>query len=92
LCKAGSIDEYSTRLIWYRSSLNERDFHNPHACSGRRTTARKGIRVWLESERDINIIGEATDGEEAAETIRELKPDLVFVDVRMPGIDGFERK
>jgi YesN/AraC family two-component response regulator len=52
--------------------------------------ARKGIRVWLESERDINIIGEATDGEEAAESIRELKPDLVFLDVRMPGIDGFE--
>jgi YesN/AraC family two-component response regulator len=54
--------------------------------------ARKGIRVWLESERDINIIGEATDGEEAAETIRELKPDLVFLDVRMPGIDGFEKE
>src|SRR5215475_4359197 len=52
--------------------------------------ARKGIRVWLESERDIDIIGEATDGEEAAEDIRELKPDLVFLDVRMPGIDGFE--
>jgi two-component system LytT family response regulator len=52
--------------------------------------ARKGIRVWLEPERDISIVGEARDGEEAAETIQELKPDLVFLDVRMPGIDGFE--
>src|SRR5262249_32331088 len=52
--------------------------------------ARKGIRVWLEPERDIHIVAEATDGEEAAENIRELKPDLVFLDVRMPGIDGFE--
>jgi two-component system, LytTR family, response regulator len=52
--------------------------------------ARKGIRVWLEPEQDISIIGEATDGEEAAESIQALKPDLVFLDVRMPGIDGFE--
>src|SRR5262245_8218323 len=52
--------------------------------------ARKGIRVRLEPEQDINIIGEATDGEEAVESIQALKPDLVFLDVQMPGIDGFE--
>jgi two-component system, LytTR family, response regulator len=52
--------------------------------------ARKGIRVWLEPERDVHIIAEATDGEEAVESIQDLKPDLVFLDVRMPGIDGFE--
>jgi two-component system LytT family response regulator len=46
--------------------------------------------VWLEPEQDFNIIGEATDGEEAADSIQALKPDLVFLDVRMPGIDGFE--
>src|ERR1041384_3688074 len=52
--------------------------------------ARKGIRVRLEPEHDINVVGEATDGEEAAESIQTLKPDLVFLDVRMPGIDGFQ--
>jgi two-component system LytT family response regulator len=52
--------------------------------------ARKGIRVWLKSEHDIDIIGEATDGEEAVESIHKLKPDLLFLDVRMPGLDGFE--
>jgi two-component system, LytTR family, response regulator len=52
--------------------------------------ARKGIRVRLEPQQDISIVGEATDGEEAAEYIQTLKPDLVFLDVRMPGIDGFE--
>src|SRR5262245_30921903 len=41
-CRRQSIDEYSTRLIWYRSSLNERDFYNPHARSGRRTTCPQG--------------------------------------------------
>src|SRR5262249_19874049 len=40
-------------------------------------------------ECDINVIGEATDGEEAVENIQLLKPDLLFLDVRMPGIDGF---
>jgi two-component system, LytTR family, response regulator len=38
----------------------------------------------------FKIIGEATDGEQAAEQIQGLKPDLVFLDVRMPGMDGFE--
>src|SRR5262245_64536211 len=52
--------------------------------------ARKGIRVWLEPERDINIVGEAIDGEAAAEIIQDLKPDLIFLDVLMAGIDGFQ--
>ena len=52
--------------------------------------ARKGIRVRLEPEQDINIVGEATDGQEAVESILALKPDLVFLDVQMPGIDGFQ--
>ena len=52
--------------------------------------ARKGIRVRLQPEQDISIIGEATDGDEAAETIQALKPDLVFLDVQMPGVDGFQ--
>jgi len=44
----------------------------------------------LEPEQDFSIVGEATDGEDAAEKIQGLKPDLVFLDVRMPGIDGFQ--
>lgn len=52
--------------------------------------ARKGIRVRLQPEQDINIVGEATDGDEAAATIQALKPDLVFLDVQMPGVDGFQ--
>jgi two-component system LytT family response regulator len=52
--------------------------------------ARKGIRVRLQPEQDISIIGEARDGDEAAETIQSLKPDLIFLDVQMPGVDGFQ--
>jgi two-component system, LytTR family, response regulator len=52
--------------------------------------AREGIRVRLKGEPDIEIVGEAGDGPEAAKRIAALKPDLVFLDIRMPGFDGFE--
>jgi len=52
--------------------------------------ARRGIRHLLERESGIEIVGEATGGIEAADLIRRLRPDLVFLDVQMVGCDGFE--
>ena len=49
---------------------------------------REGIRVWLEREVDLRLLGEARNGKEAVERIRELRPDLVLLDVHMPGMDG----
>jgi len=51
---------------------------------------RTGIRRILDSDSEIDIVGEATSGEEALEKIKELKPDLVLMDVNMPGIGGIE--
>ena len=51
--------------------------------------ARDGVRLHLEAQTDIEIIGEAIDGDNAVEMINELRPDLVFLDVQMPGLDGF---
>ena len=51
--------------------------------------ARDGIRLHLEDQPDIEVIGEAEDGESALEAIRELEPDIVFLDIQMPGVDGF---
>ena len=51
--------------------------------------ARDGLRVRLERESDVEIIGEAGDGPGAVEAIRSLHPDLVFLDIQMPGMDGF---
>lgn len=51
---------------------------------------RKGVRLLLAEEKDIEIVGEACDGPDAVAQIRELRPDLLFLDVRMPGFDGFE--
>ena len=50
---------------------------------------RDRIRTLLAAESDIEIIGEAGDGPSAVEQIAALKPDLVFLDIQMPGLDGF---
>ena len=49
---------------------------------------RRGFRLILEIEPDIEVIGEAADGEEAVTRSRDLRPDIVLMDVRMPGLDG----
>jgi len=51
---------------------------------------RAGFRMILESEPGIEIVGEASDGREAIEAARELKPDVVLMDIRMPNLDGLE--
>jgi len=49
---------------------------------------REGLRAMLENEPDLEIVGEATTGREALEVCRQLQPDLVLMDVRMPDMDG----
>ncbi|HEY4219202.1 MAG TPA: LytTR family DNA-binding domain-containing protein [Gemmatimonadaceae bacterium] len=51
---------------------------------------RDRIRSLLESHADVDVIGVCEDGSTAVETIDRLRPDLVFLDVQMPGMDGFE--
>jgi two-component system, LytTR family, response regulator len=52
--------------------------------------ARRGIRVRLERAGGVEVIGECASGSEAVTVIRHLEPDLVFLDVQMPGLDGFD--
>ena len=51
---------------------------------------RRGIKTMLESEGDIEVVGEAADGSEAAALVEETAPDVVLVDVIMPNTDGIE--
>jgi len=51
---------------------------------------RKGIRALLATEADIEVVGEAADGKEAIEKAERLRPDVVLMDLVMPGMDGIE--
>ena len=51
---------------------------------------RAGFRMILESDPGIGVVGEAADGEQATASARRLRPDVVLMDIRMPGGDGLE--
>jgi two-component system LytT family response regulator len=52
--------------------------------------ARERVRRFLNAEPDIEILGECRNGREAVAAIKKLRPDLVFLDIQMPQLDGFE--
>lgn len=51
---------------------------------------RRGLRTFLEIQDDIEVVGEAADGDEGVARAEELKPHVVLMDVKMPGTDGIE--
>ena len=51
---------------------------------------RSGFRMILDAEADIEVVGEAGNGDEAASLVQALEPDVVLMDVRMPEVDGIE--
>ena len=51
---------------------------------------REGLRTLLELEQDLRVVGEAGDGQAALDAFPALRPDVVLMDIRMPGMDGVE--
>src|SRR3954452_5593552 len=51
--------------------------------------ARRRLRAFLRPEADMEVVGECGNGEQAVEAVRSMNPHLVFLDVQMPGMDGF---
>jgi len=49
---------------------------------------RSGLRALLDAEEDLTVVGEAADGRQAVDRARQLQPDVIVMDVRMPGLDG----
>src|SRR3712207_1887331 len=52
------------------------------------TVVREGLRMFLELEPDLEVVGEATNGARAVDLARELRPDVVLMDLLMPVMDG----
>jgi DNA-binding NarL/FixJ family response regulator len=53
-----------------------------------RPTVRTGLRIWLALEPDLEVVGETSDGSEVISLTQALRPDVVLMDVEMPGMDG----
>jgi len=51
---------------------------------------RAGFRALLDAEDDLEVVGEASDGDEAVKLVRDAAPDVILMDIRMPGTDGLE--
>ena len=51
---------------------------------------RSGFRMILDARPDLEVVGEAEDGEQAVELVSELEPDVILLDIRMPNLDGIE--
>ncbi|MBW1824675.1 MAG: response regulator transcription factor [Deltaproteobacteria bacterium] len=54
------------------------------------TILRQGIKALLDNQEGIEVVGEAKDGREAIKTIEELLPDVILMDIAMPGLNGLE--
>lgn len=54
------------------------------------TVVRQGLRVLLEAEPDITVVGEADNGRQAVQLVRELSPQVVIMDIAMPSLNGLE--
>ncbi len=54
------------------------------------TIVREGLRMILAQQEDMEVVGEAADGSEAIDKVRRLKPDVVVMDIAMPGLGGLE--
>lgn len=52
--------------------------------------ARKGLAIRLGDHKDINVVAQCSNGREAIEAVRAYKPNLMFLDIQMPGLDGFQ--
>ena len=54
------------------------------------TIVRSGVRLLLETESEILVVGEALNGEEALTMAESLQPDVILMDIAMPGVDGLQ--
>ena len=66
------------------------DFASDHVLADDQALMRMGFRMVLDAEDGIEVVGEASDGASALAQARALRPDVILMDVRMPGVNGID--
>ena len=81
-------------IFMFQTILDERGFPMPNPVrvliADDHSVVRAGLRSLLEHHTNFNVVGEASNGEEAVAKAVELKPDVAVLDIRMPGLSGIE--
>src|ERR671925_2374773 len=72
------------------SETKERDVTIKVAIADDHSLVRQGLRRYLDTAPDIDVVGEAATGEEALGLVEKASPDIVLLDIRMPEMDGLE--
>lgn len=87
----GKVDErHYQEIPWRLSPMKEAPQQTRIVLAEDHERVRQGIRALLEKTEDIIIVGEAKNGLEALQMTKELKPDVLLLDVEMPGLNGIE--
>jgi two-component system LytT family response regulator len=90
------FDTTRVQLTWWGLTLGD-DVENHMIVPALRTViaddehlARKKLRMLLESELGVQVVAECQDGRQTVDAVKAHKPDLLFIDIRMPDLDGFQ--
>jgi two-component system response regulator LytT len=87
--RSGKLCRYATTLFGYTFLLEVRTVPLSAVIVDDEQLARDELAFLLKSVDDVNVVAQGKNGVDAINLIREFNPDLVFLDVQMPGLDGF---
>jgi DNA-binding NarL/FixJ family response regulator len=81
---------YSFKVIWFKNSEQRTKMPIRILIADDHTVVRQGLRMFLNLDPELDVVGEAADGRQALELARQLLPDVVLMDLLMPGMGGVE--
>src|SRR5690242_3907936 len=81
---------FKLRIVSFRSMKMQRDGRISVVIADAHPLIREGIKRLVEHASDMELVGEASDGQQAIELIQKKKPDIIILDLQMPVMDGMQ--